>query len=109
MDLELPYNELLKMCQSTSIEVTKEQIDQVQQDTVSQSSGTNLFKHRAGITGASQSKAVAHSDPALPSLSLIQQICYPELHKVNTNTVRHGCKHEVSATPASEESLKKHT
>lgn len=109
MDLELPYNELLKMCQSTSIEVTKEQIDQVQQDTVSQSSGTNLFKHRAGIIGASQSKAVAHSDPALPSLSLIQQICYPELHKVNTNTVRHGCKHEVSATPASEESLKKHT
>lgn len=81
----------------------------MQKDTVSQSSGTNLFKHRAGIIGASQSKAVAHSDPALPSLSLIQQICYPELHKVNTNTVRHGCKHEVSATPASEESLKKHT
>ena len=106
-NLELSYNELLKLCQSTSIEITKEKIDQVQKDTISQSSGTNFFKHRAGRIGASQSKAAAHSDPALPSQSLIQRICYPELHKVNTKAVRHGCKHEASAISAFEASMKR--
>ena len=106
-NLELSYNELFKLCQSTSIEITKEKIDQVQKDTISQSSGANFFKHRAGRIGASQSKAAAHSDPALPSQSLIQRICYPELHKVNTKAVRHGCKHEASAIGAFEESMKK--
>ena len=47
-NLELSYNELLKLCQSTSIQITKEKIDQVQKDTISQSSGANLCKHRAG-------------------------------------------------------------
>ena len=106
-NLELSYNELLKLCQSTSIDITKEKIDQVQKDTISQSSGANFFKHRAGRIGASQSKAAAHSDPALPSQSLIQRICCPELHKVNTKAVRHGCKHEASAISAFEESMKK--
>ncbi|XP_068691131.1 uncharacterized protein [Montipora foliosa] len=106
-NFELSYNELLKLCQSTSIEIRKEKIDQVQKDTISQSSGANFFKHRAGRIGASQSKAAAHSDPALPSQSLIQRICYPELHKVNTKAVCHGCKHEASAISAFEESMKK--
>jgi len=36
--------------------VAKEQIiDEVQKDTISQLSGTNFFKHRAGRIGASQS------------------------------------------------------
>ena len=76
-NLELSYNELFKLCQSTRLEITKEKIDQVQKDTISQSSGANFFKHRAGRIGASQSKAAAHSDPALPSQTLIQRICYP--------------------------------
>ena len=41
-----------------------------------------------------------------PSL-YIQRICYPELDKVNTKAVRHGCKHEASAILAFEESIKK--
>ena len=88
-NLELPHNELLQLCQSTNIEVTKEQIDQVQKDTILQLSGTNFFKHNAGRIGASQSKAAAHSDPAQPCQSLIQRVCYPELHKVKTKPVRH--------------------
>ena len=79
----------------------------MQKDTIAQSSDTNFFKHRAGRIGASQSKVVAHSDPALPSQSLIQRICYPALHKVNTKAVHHGCQHEASAICASEESMKK--
>ena len=66
-NFELPYNELIKLCQSTNSDITEEQIAQVQKDTISQESGTNFFKHRAGRIGASQSKAAAHSDPALPS------------------------------------------
>ena len=58
----MPNNELLKICQSTNIQMTNQQIDQVQKDTIAQSSDTNIFKHRAGRIGASQSKAVAHSD-----------------------------------------------
>ena len=106
-NLELPYNELLKICQSINIEITEEQIDQVQKDTIAQSSGTNFFKHRTGRIGASQSNAAAHSDPALPSQSLIQRICYPELHKINTKAVHHGCKHEALAIRAFEDSMKK--
>ena len=106
-NLELSYNELFKLCQSTSIEITKEKIDQVQKDTISQSSGANFFQHRAGRIGASQSKAAAHCDPALPFQSLMQRICYPDLHKVNSKAVRHGCKHEAFAISSFEESMKK--
>ena len=70
--LELPFNELIKMFQNT---VTKEQIDQVQKDTTVQSSGTNVFRHRAGRISASQSKAVAHSDPGMPPQSQVQRMC----------------------------------
>ena len=94
-----------KICQSINIQMTNQQIDQVQKDTNAQSSGTNVFKHSAGRIGASQSKAAAHSDQALSSQSLIQRICYPELHKVNTKAVLHGCQHEASAICAFEESL----
>lgn len=79
----------------------------MQKDTIAQSSGTNFFKLRAGRIGASQSKAAAHSDPVLPSQSLIQRICYPELHEINTKAVHHGCKHKASAIRAFEESIKK--
>lgn len=106
-NMELPYNELLKICQSTNIEISEEQIDQVQKDTIAQSSAANFFKHRTGWIGALKSKAAAHSDPALPSQSLIQRICYPELHKINTKAVHHGCWHEASAICAFEERMKK--
>ena len=104
-NLKMPYSELIKICQSINIQMTNQQIDQVQKDTIAQSSGTNVFKHSAGRIGASQSKAAAHSDQALSSQSLIQRICYPELHKVNTKAVLHGCQHEASAICAFEESL----
>ena len=79
----------------------------MQKDAIALSSGSNVFKHRAGRIGASQSEAVAHSDPAWPSQSLIQRICYPKLHKINTKAVRHGFKREASAICAFQESMKK--
>ena len=35
------------------VELSKEQIDQVERDTISQARGSNFFKHRAGRIGAS--------------------------------------------------------
>ena len=88
---------MVKVCQEVKIELSKEQIAQVERDTISQAKGNNFFKHRAGRIGASQSKAASHSNPALPSNSLIQSICYPELNKLNTDAIRQGCKHEQDA------------
>ena len=104
--LDLSYPELLKVCKEVKIEVSRDQIDQVERDTRSQAKGNNFFKHRAGRIGASQSKAACQTNPALPSQSLIQSICYPELNKLNTEAIRHGCKHEQDAINAYENAMK---
>ncbi|CAH3156978.1 unnamed protein product, partial [Pocillopora meandrina] len=43
----------------------------------------------------------------MPSQSLIQSICYPELNKLNTKAIIHGCQHEQEAISAYEEIMKK--
>ena len=109
-NLNLSYPELLKVCLATKLEITKEQIQQIEKDTIKQAKCTNFFKHRAGRIGASQSKAACHSNPALPSQSLIHAICYPELSKFSTKATEHGCKHEPLAIRTYEEFMKtKHT
>ncbi|PFX15513.1 hypothetical protein AWC38_SpisGene20263 [Stylophora pistillata] len=49
--LELSYPELLKVCMSIKLDITKENIDQVERDTIKQAKGINFFKHRAGRIG----------------------------------------------------------
>ena len=49
-DVEMPYNELLKICQSTNIQMTNQQIYHEQKDTIAQSSGqTFLSIGQAGL------------------------------------------------------------
>ena len=92
------------------IELSEEQRLQIEEETRSQSQGANCYKHRAGRIGASQSKVASHNNPALPSQSLIQSICYPELNKVFSKAIMHGCKHEGLAISAYEHVMKeKHT
>ena len=105
--LDLTYPELLKVCNDVKVELSKEQIKAVERDTRSQSKGRNFFKHRSGRIGASQSKAACQIHPAMPSQSLLLSICYPELNKLNTEAVRHGCKHEEDAINAHENAMKK--
>lgn len=100
--LDLTYPELFKVCQEVKIEVSKEQIVQVERDTISQAKGNNFFKHRAGRIGALKSKAASQTNPALTSHSLIQSICYPDLNKLNTDAICHDCKHEQDAINAYE-------
>ena len=79
--LDHTYPDILKVCQGIDIKITTEQITQAESDTITQANGTNFFKHRIGRIDASQCKAACHDDPALPSQTLIQSVCYPELNK----------------------------
>ena len=103
---DLDYSELLRVCLETEITLSKDQISQIERDTITQSQGSNFFKHRAGRIGASQSKQASHTNPALPSQSLIQGICYPELNKLSNKAVIHGCEHEEHAIKAYEQIMK---
>ena len=105
--LDLCYPELLKACHEVDIKITKEQITQVERDSVTQAKGNSFFRHRAGRIGASQSKTAYQTNPAMPSQSLIQSICYPELNKLNTKAIIHGSQHEEETIRAYEEIMKK--
>ena len=60
MDLE--YHELLKVCETLHIEITKETALTVEKETRLQSSSKLWFRYRAGRVTASRIKAVLHSD-----------------------------------------------
>ena len=103
---DLEYPELLQVCSEKQINISEDEMVQIEKDTRSQSQGANFFKHRAGRIGASQSKQASHTDPALPSQSLIQSICYPELNKLFSKAILHGCEHEGLAISAYEQAMK---
>ena len=105
-NLNLTYTDLLKKCFDVEICLSSKDILQIEKDTQSQANGTAFFRHRAGRIGASVSGAVCRTNPAQPSQTLIKTICYPNLFKVNTKAVIHGCKHEADAIKAYEEEMK---
>ena len=102
---DLEHTELLQVCFEKKIKLSEAETQQIEEDTRSQSQESNLFKHRAGRIGASQSKLASHTDPALPSQSLIQSICYPELNKIFSKAIVHGCEHEAPAIDANEQAM----
>ena len=103
--MKLSYPELLQKCYETTINITEEEIKQIEKDTMSQSQGAAFFVHRAGRIGASKSKAACHTDPSLPSQSLIKAICYPQLFQFTSKATSHGCAHEASAIHAYESNM----
>ena len=52
-NLGLKYPELLKKCLNVKIDLSNEDISQVEQDTRSQAKGSGFFRHQAGRIGAS--------------------------------------------------------
>jgi hypothetical protein len=106
--LEYSYPDLLLACKEVKIELSKEEIDQIERDTLSQSKCKSFFKHRAGRIGSSQRGAVCHTNSVAPSQSLIKSICYHELFKISTEAVNHGCTHEKYAILFYEREIKKH-
>ena len=99
-NLKLSYPELLKKCSEIDVSLSDDELEVIEQDTRDQAKGTAFFKHRAGRVGASMSHSVAHTNPALPSQSIIKTICYPQLFKVDNKAVHHGSKNESKAISA---------
>ena len=95
--MELEYHELLKVCESVTVEVTEEMALAVEKETRLQSNSKLWFKYRAGRVTASRMKAACHTDPANPSQSLVKTICYPELFCFSSKQTAWGCRHEKSA------------
>ena len=78
------------------LNVTDQEVQLIEKETMNQAKG-KAFTDRAGMIGASRSKAASHSDPSQPSQSLIKTICYPNIFKFSSAATRHGCKHEPLA------------
>ena len=101
----MSYPDLLKKCFEIKLTLSSEQVCQIEKDTRHQAKGGAFFRHRARI-GAPMSAAVFHSNPDLPSQSLIKKICYPSLFQVTTKAVMYGRKYEAAAIAAYELHMK---
>ena len=99
-NLKLSYPELLEKCGEVRVPLSDSDIDLVEHDTREQSHGAAFFKHRAGRVGASTSYSVAHTNPAQPSISLINNICYPQLFRAKSKAINHVIKNESKAIDA---------
>ena len=61
--LDLPYPELVKECYKVDLNLSDEDIQSIEKETVDQASGSAFFRHRAGRIGASKCRAASHTDP----------------------------------------------
>ena len=83
-NLDMNFPELLKLCLNVNLDISDEQIKQVEKDTRSQAKGSGFFRHRAGRIGASVSGVAFHSNLPQPPQSCVKSVCYPSLYKLNT-------------------------
>ena len=91
------YTDLLLTCDSIDINVSSDMVKAVDEETTKQAASKLWFKFRAGRVTASHMKQACHTDPAMPSQSLIKTICYPEAYRIFTKATQWGCKHEALA------------
>ena len=95
--LQLPYHELLRICETVSIEVTDKMAKSLESETRSQSKCSLSFKHRAGRVTASCMKQVCHTDVTNPAQSLVKSICYPQELSFSRKQTDWGLKHKKVA------------
>ena len=76
--IDLGYDELLTLCESTALEMNIEMSTAVERETRPQSHLKVWFTYRAGRVTASKIKSVCHTNPAIPSQSLIKMTYYLE-------------------------------
>ena len=93
----MEYHRLIKVCESTEINITDEMAVAVESATRSQSNSKLWFRYRAGRVTASRMKAVCRTDATNTSQSLVKSICYPESFCFTSQQTTWGCKHEKSA------------
>ena len=92
--LTMNYFDLLKAAAEVEVIVTDEQCVAVEVNTREQGNSSLWFQMRSGRISASKFKAVCHTDPAMPAISLIMSICHPELSRFKTTATTYGCEHE---------------
>ena len=80
-------------CTEDEINISKKEIEMVEQDTRTHAKGPGVFRHQAGRIGACICGPVYHTNLAQLSLSLTNSICYPHLFKLNNKAIKHGWKH----------------
>ena len=95
--INLSYIELLAVCESTAIDITKEMALAVEEATRQQSTCRLWYTYPSGRITASKMKQVCHTNPSIPAQSLIKTLCYPEAYKFTTQAIRWGCNHEKAA------------
>lgn len=88
------YCDLLAAAAEVNVVVTTVQCLAVEQGTREQANSPLWYQMRTGRISASRLKAVCHTDPAMPSMSLIMSICHPEISRFKTASTVYGCEHE---------------
>ncbi|WAR00308.1 hypothetical protein MAR_024680 [Mya arenaria] len=94
---DINYKELTDKCAGISVDCSKQQADNVEEETRGQAQSKLWQRYRAGRVTASKAKAVSSTNKASPSQSLIKEICYPGEKCIQTNAMKWGCDHETDA------------
>ena len=95
--LEKDYDQLVMLAKnfSSTHSVTQEMVEHLAKITCDQSKSKSWFRFRAGRITASRFKQTVCTNPDQPSLSLLKNICYPEINKFTTAATEWGCEHEM--------------
>ena len=94
--LRFNYPDLLVKCEVffASLNISFTQTKEVEERTREQSGSKVWFQQRAGRITASRLKATVSTDITQPSISLIREICYPEINQFRSAGTAWGCDHE---------------
>ena len=92
----------MNCCERVTITLNQEEILEIEKATRDQSHCDAWYAQRSGRITASKMKLACRTDPASPSVSLIDQnlICYPAKHKFSTEATRWGLDSEETARAA---------
>ncbi|XP_038045309.1 uncharacterized protein LOC119719909 [Patiria miniata] len=96
-NFHMNYTDLLRKCNEINITVSAEASKNVKAETRDQSKSKMWFRYRAGRVTSSRLGAVCKTNPAMPAMSLIKCICYPDILKFSSQATRWGCCHEKEA------------
>ncbi len=91
------HGDLLKNCLNVKLDVTEEHANLIEKETITHIKGNAFYQNRAGRIRASKCYAACHTDPVLPSQSLINTVCYPDIFRFSSAATRHGYEHEDKA------------
>ena len=98
--ISLNYRGLLVKSKELTFTVSVSQQAAVESATRKQSASRVWFRFRTGHITASKMHSILHTNSAMPSISLIKSICYPESYRFSVEATKWGCQHEKLALDA---------